>query len=136
MYALLKRFHHEIGPLMDVVPVNKSGKKIKTIHDLQKCKALLDTGANTTCISKSLAEKLDLKTEYEMNAKTPLNSTLVKIYTLDLFLCFDNDEYHEIECDEVVEFNGNEYYDIIIGRDIITLGQLNMLPRNVFSFTL
>jgi predicted aspartyl protease len=82
--------------------------------------ALLDTGASDTCISKSLAAKLGLKAIGRSVMNTAGGLHEVNQYWIDLSMR-NNVSFVNIHA---AEFTGNKRFDILIGMDIITLGDL------------
>ncbi|MBC6429284.1 MAG: hypothetical protein GDA55_08700 [Cellvibrionales bacterium] len=58
-------FHPDVGPLIEVAIVpfteSKGSKNAKKNNDVQLFKALIDTGATSTCLSGTVIDALDLK---------------------------------------------------------------------------
>ena len=95
--------------------------------------ALIDTGATATCISKTLAKKLKLKVIGQSMMNTAGGLKKANRYIIDLKLP------NEISFENVraVEFIGNTNFDILIGMDILMLGDLaitNAEKRTMTSF--
>jgi predicted aspartyl protease len=95
--------------------------------------ALLDTGATNTCISLSLASGLNLKVvgQGRMNTAGGIHET--NQYLIDLLMP-NNISFTNIRA---MEFIGNNKFDILIGMDILTLGDLaitNTNQQTVISF--
>ena len=96
--------------------------------------ALWDTGATSSCISDSVAGKLDLKPTGMMNIKTPSGSKEVRTFLVNIKL----PNYLSVVDVPVCETDiGNQDIDVLIGMDIILLGDFSVSifnDRTVFSF--
>ena len=96
--------------------------------------ALWDTGATSSCISDSVAGKLDLKPTGMMNIKTPSGSKEVRTFLVNIKL----PNYLSVVDVPVCETDiGNQDIDVLIEMDIILLGDFsvsNFNDRTVFSF--
>lgn len=96
--------------------------------------ALWDTGATSSCISDSVAGKLDLKPTGMMNIRTPSGSKEVRTFLVNIKL----PNYLSVVDVPVCETDiGNQDIDVLIGMDIILLGDFsvsNFNDRTVFSF--
>ena len=95
--------------------------------------ALIDTGATATCISKSLAKKLKLKVVGQGMMNTASGMQKTNQYLIDLQMQ-NNISFENIRA---VEFIGNNKFDILIGMDILMLGDLaitNAKQQTVTSF--
>jgi predicted aspartyl protease len=95
--------------------------------------ALLDTGASVTCISQTLADKLNLKTVGQGIMDTAGGIHKTNLYYIDLLMRNDI-SFINIQA---MEFTGSKRFDILIGMDILTLGDLaitNAGQRTVISF--
>ena len=95
--------------------------------------ALIDTGATATCISKPLARKLKLKVVGQSMMNTAGGLKRTNRYIIDLKMP------SEISFENIraVEFIGNTNFDILIGMDILMLGDLaitNAEKRTLTSF--
>ena len=122
--------------LMPVV-INQSKtlcQKFNLPHEAIDVYALLDTGASMTCISQSLAKKLNLRaiSQGRMNTAGGIIHE-ANLYYIDL-LMRNNVSFVNIR---TMEFTGNDKFDVLIGMDILTLGDLaitNAGQRTVTSF--
>jgi len=95
--------------------------------------ALIDTGATVTCISKSLAKKLKLKVVGQGMMNTASGMQKTNQYLIDLQMQ-NNISFENIRA---VEFIGNIKFDILVGMDILMLGDLaitNAKQQTVTSF--
>lgn len=99
-----------------------------------KVKALWDTGATGTCISKDVAQSLSMVSTGKKDIHTPSSTEKVNTYLLDIVL----PNKVEIKDVEVCETEiGNQGIDMLIGMDIILVGDFvvsNYDNKTVFSF--
>lgn len=87
--------------------------------------ALWDTGASSSCISKKVAAEIGLQPLGMAEVHTAGGIHTVPVYKIDVFL---NDIiFYSIE---VTEFVGNGKFDMLVGMDIITLGDLAITNAN------
>ena len=103
-------------------------------NSVAKGLALWDTGVTSSCISDSVAGKLDLKPTGMMNIRTPSGSKEVRTFLVNIKL----PNYLSVVDVPVCETDiGNQDIDVLIGMDIILLGDFsvsNFNDRTVFSF--
>lgn len=95
--------------------------------------ALVDTGATNSSISNKLADGIGLKTIEQCRVDAAGGSHISNVYSIDVFLR-NMVSFSNIRSTEFVE---NDMFDIIIGMDIITQGDLaitNHDNRTVVSF--
>lgn len=98
----------------------------------QGLKAVWDTGAMGTSISKSLAEKLNLDKIGEVEIQGVTGSAFCSKYLVSLILP-NNILIHELE---VSDCEGNIGCDVLIGMDVIAMGDfvINNVGETTFSF--
>jgi predicted aspartyl protease len=97
--------------------------------------ALVDTGASNTCISKQLADKLDLEIVGGGLMDTAGGLCEANLYEIDLIMR-NNVSFSNIRAMEFTSAD-NRAFDILIGMDILTLGDLAITNHNhqtVLSF--
>jgi predicted aspartyl protease len=95
--------------------------------------ALIDTGATNTSISNKLAASLGLKVIEQCEVEAAGGIHIANVYMIDVLLR-NMVEFSNIRS---AEFIANEKFDIIIGMDILTKGDLaitNHDNRTVLSF--
>jgi predicted aspartyl protease len=95
--------------------------------------ALVDTGASNTCVSKRLADRLNLEVIGDGMMDTAGGLYETNQYYIDL-LMRNNVSFTDIRA---MEFTSNKMFDILIGMDILTLGDFaitNANHRTVISF--
>jgi hypothetical protein len=88
--------------------------------------ALWDTGATASCISKALAEKIGLISVGRRKLKGISEIYKANEYIIDLNL----NNGVVINNARVAEFLNCDNFDVIIGMDIITLGDLSITNSN------
>lgn len=113
-------------------------KQIKTNDSrLIKTKGLWDTGCNVTSITKSLAMKLGLKKEGEVNVQIYSDSKpiIYNVYHANIYLpsgdCICNVQ--------ITEFNGDKDFEILVGMNIICrmdFAITNLNNKTTFSYNL
>jgi predicted aspartyl protease len=96
-------------------------------------RALVDTGASTSAISKTFSQQTNLKSFKMTKVFTANGVSEVLVYCLDVFL--PNNLL--LENWSVMEFSGGKDFDFIIGMDILRMGDIAITNANdamVFSF--
>lgn len=96
--------------------------------------ALWDTGATGTCISKELVQKLKLQPIGMQQIQTPSGTAIVNQYKMHIVL---NNEIIVKDVSVIDSEIGNQNIDVLIGMDIITLGDFgisNYENKTQFSF--
>lgn len=96
--------------------------------------ALWDTGATGTCISKELVQKLKLQPIGMQQIQTPSGTAIVNQYKMHIVL---NNEVVIQDVSVIDSEIGNQNIDVLIGMDIITLGDFgisNYENKTQFSF--
>lgn len=99
-----------------------------------ECKALIDTGAQTSCVSTNLINKLSLSPFYQTNIEFAMGSADVGVYLVDIEI----QEKIRIEGMVVANFPV-PVIDVIIGMDILSLGDMSMKGKGkelVFTFSI
>ena len=98
---------------------------------------LLDTGADRSCVSRSLAESLNLQPTGKVSVSGATGDREMNQYTIDLLLQFGQIS-NAIREHVVTEFTSNSTtaYDMLVGRDIICQGVLTMDFSGHFSFSI
>jgi hypothetical protein len=93
-----------------------------------------DTGATGTCISKDLVQKLGLLPIGMTKAHTPSGIGIMNKYMINLIL---NNEVRFVNLSVMDSEIGNQGIDVLIGMDIISLGDFaisNYNGKTQFSF--
>ncbi len=106
----------------------------KGILEKHPVKALWDTGANCSCISKRMSEKLGLSAENYAFMTTASGAQGSPTYLVNIEIA-GGFIFPELEVSEF--FLGNDDSDLIIGMDVITQGDLaisNWEGITAFSF--
>ena len=96
--------------------------------------ALWDTGATKTCVSEELAKELNLIPTGKQIINTPSGSSVQNTYLIDLLLP------NGVTINKIMILDakiGNQKIDMLIGMDVITLGDFavsNYNGRTYFTF--
>jgi hypothetical protein len=110
-----------LGYIITSVSVRQSSKICKIFglsHIQSDTQALWDTGASGACISKSLAERLDLRSVEMCDVSGISGIHSAQVYLIDIILP-NNVIVKQVRA---TEFLDNGMFNAIIGMDIITLG--------------
>lgn len=97
-------------------------------------KALWDTGATSTCLSKEIVSRLDLQSFGYQKISTPSGSGIVGQYRINIML------NNELQIQQITVLDseiGQQGIDVLIGMDIISLGDFaisNFENKTNFSF--
>jgi len=97
-----------------------------------KVKALIDTGANGTCISRRLASACNLERISVMKIVSAQGTGLAPVYKADIKLPCGTMFQNVL----VTEVSGSDNFDVIIGMDILSRGDIALTGSNegiVFS---
>lgn len=106
--------------------------------------ALVDTGASTTCITRSVADDLALQPIGKIDMHTAGGLVSVNTYDVHVALLIGHGknpdgsvtgEFAVLSNVRALEFDaGDASYQALIGRDILRLGVLTQSPDGHFSF--
>ena len=108
-------------------------QKYKLVCQEEKVRALWDTGATGSCISKGLASHLNLSPIDMCIVRGVSGSTKSNVYLIDILLP-SNVSINNVR---VSEFLDNGAFEIIVGMDIINFGDFaisNKDGKTIFSF--
>lgn len=102
----------------------------RPLPDQIDCKALIDTGAESTFIRKGLADQLGLNPVGVIKARTANSYEMCPIYSVQLIL--PNGSTADLK--QAIEMPLHDSVDILIGRDILKDTVLIYQgPRNQFT---
>jgi len=107
---------------------------VNSLKKVYSATALWDTGATRTCISNKVVKDLELMPTGKMDIHTPAGIKSVNTYLLDIILPNNVPVKDCVVCDSDI---GNQGLDMLIGMDIISLGDFAVSNYNkctVFSF--
>lgn len=123
----LREFRKKLGVVTEIEVTNPQTK--------ERCivKALWDTGATYTCLSKKMVEEMKLEQSGTYNLLTPLGvNNNVPSYNITLRLDTNKSAHYQIKAGV---FEGSKDFDIVLGLDLILNGRLSMWVENgVFNF--
>ncbi len=128
--------HIPISPKIAIIVDVKLGFYVKVQGNEKyvslNLKALIDTGANGSCISRRIAEDCNLKKISFVKIRSIQGESILPVYEADIQLdndtCFKNIAFTETA--------GSKHFDVIIGMDILSCGDFAFSSDNnglVFS---
>ena len=102
-------------------------------------RGLLNTGASTTCITRRAAQRIGLRPRGKRRVASVTSIEYHNQYLFGLGAFYEADDargYYMF--DEVlgVEFRDNDDFDVPIGMDVITRGDLTLFRSGEFTWTL
>lgn len=95
-------------------------------------KALIDTGATGSCISRRIAETCNLRRISFVKLTSVQGESILPVYEADIKLPFGADFMNV----PLTETEGSKHFDVIIGMDILSRGDFALSSDNdslVFS---
>lgn len=120
-------------------------QRLSRIPNLQVLRALIDTGATTTCITENAAKKLSLQPSGVVGVQgvggaTYHPSYIFKIGFVDLQqdeLGYQNPQFYLFDKEiEGPQFDcGKEEFDVLLGMDILRFGTLTVSNSGNFKFS-
>ena len=131
----------DVAVVPDSIPSDKTGRPGR----LHMCRALVDTGATSTCISKSVAAELGIEPTGKVDMQTAGGVVDVNVYSVRIGFPFGRKANQSGETTTQIQFinaiiqapefdPGNSNYRALIGRDILRIGVLSMSYDGHFSF--
>lgn len=136
MPCLSGNYLHSTSPTLPVIvcPVlknsNSSIKRTKTL-------GIIDTGATHTCISRRIVKGLDLTSRGQIKVSGVSGKAITDIFSVQIGLITSNNIYQMLPPIKVCSFIENEQkvFDLLIGMDIIRLGNLCLSFDGHFTFS-
>lgn len=101
---------------------------------LRQCLGIIDTGATSTMISEEIAQELGLEPSGSVSIAGVHGTSKANKYIVDIDL-----GGYVLEDHPVSGASGNAGFDLLIGMDILTLGDLHIIQRHgstVFRFAI
>ena len=148
MPAFSGKFNWKDGLIWQVgfIPSNKSKTpKIPNIDRIHLCPALVDTGACRTCISSSIAEKLQLKPSGKIQMQTATDFEEVNVYDVHPAIALPAAQSVEGELESTLQVFSSiqspesvprdPKFEALIGRDILQQGILTMSFDGHYTFS-
>lgn len=139
MPCLSRNFDPKIGPLINVgvllTGTLTSGVVVST--QITTFPALIDTGASVTCLSPSVARTVGLQPIGMRAMVSATQAVPVNVYLVDLLLPFGAAGLL-VPGTQVMEFapGGGNFFQMLVGRDIICQGSLTISFDGHFTFCL
>lgn len=126
--AFTTSYDHKSNRLINEAYIKANGEEMYTKN------AQWDTGATKTCISKAVVDRLGLVPVSQTMVLTPSGERLLDVYVVDVLL------RNNVTVPDVLAIGaeiGNQGIDLLIGMDIIGLGDFavtNVNDKTQFSF--
>lgn len=120
------RLDPEIGALVDVTVAKAGTFRRLPISNANWCdfRGLLDTGANTTCVTPRVVRNVGLSLSGQTEMKSGTQTAIVGSYLADLVIPLGiNTEFSSDQVVEdilVTEFPGELAADVLLGLDILS----------------
>lgn len=126
MSSITVPFDPSVGPVADIVVAPpgtiKSGTDISSPL-ARTYKALIDTGAAITCISRRVAQETGLRVVGKRHMISASRKELANLYRADVYIPIGDHgrEPHGLICEwaEVMEVMGDTNYQALLGRDVL-----------------
>lgn len=130
MPSLVSSFNPTIGPILQIgiAADDHSGRFI--LYD-----ALLDTGASSTAISNKVVEELNLEVTGMRMVASASDVRPTSIYTATIVIPFEHTVLR-VPDRQLGLFLAPDYFDILLGRDVLCQGHLSMAPDGHLTFSL
>ena len=144
MPCISGQYDPEVGVLLQVavLPGGHLNQAIRSNSEMPSVgvmgapvNGLLDTGADHTCVSRRLAQSLNLRPSGKVPVSGATGANEMNQYMIDLLLQFGQNSIAMTE-HMVTEFTSSSTaYDMLVGRDIICQGVFTMDFSGRFSFS-
>jgi hypothetical protein len=139
MPCLTGQFNPSVGILLNIVvlPPSPYGPGTQIPPTFTPFPALIDTGANTTCISRQVVQAVGLQSIGMTQMVSATQTIAAPVYLVDLLLPFGNAGLLQ-QGIHVMEFqvSGTHHFQMVLGCDILCRGVLTMSFDGHFTFSL
>ena len=135
MPCLSSNYLDGVGPLIQVV-ITSLDK-----NNTGKYYALIDTGAESTCISERVVKDLDLKHYGQTRITTPSGTETSPIFNVSFGFVLHSSLNQDLVAMKnaflqvIKAFLPQKEYDVLLGRDILCKGCFYMSNNGHFSFS-
>ena len=135
MPCITIQFNPAIGPLINLGIAQPGAVKTAAAEGkppaFEGCQALVDTGASVTCISREIAQKLELPPAGKMLMASASETREMNSYLVDIALPFGDPSAGVTSIVKsnmtVMEFEPNsQHYQALLGRDILDQALFSM----------
>lgn len=144
MSAYSGRLDWDVGLVIQVAIVPGSAEVATPPDEVHLCPALVDTGASATCISRSVAEALGLQAISMTEMLTAGGAVATNVYSVHVGLVGAtatspdgtvSTDLQMLAGLQTPEFDpGSASYQVLLGRDVLRRGVLNMSFDGHFAF--
>jgi predicted aspartyl protease len=124
MLCVRSKFNPLEGPLVKIGISSPDVFLAEAPHKVVTVWALIDTGADLTCIFSSVAEEAEVLSFEKRDMMSASHATASNIYIVNLQIHLA-ESIVELRSHEVVEFAGSEYRKCraLLGRDVLCMGE-------------
>ncbi len=144
MSAYSGRFDWDVGLVIQVAVVPGNLDVATPPDEVHLCPALVDTGASSTCISRAVAEALGLQAISMTEMLTAGGAVATNVYSVHIGLVGPtatspdgtvSTDLQMLAGLQTPEFDpGSASYRVLLGRDVLRRGVLNMAFDGHFAF--
>ena len=137
MPCLSSKYHKGIGPLIQVVITSIDQDKTSK----SKYNALIDTGADGTCVSEKVVKDLELNPNGQIKMSGPSGIKDTFVYDVSFGLVLTSSLTQDLVAMSKVSlqvtqvFLPKKGYDVLLGKDILCKGCFYMSNDGHFSFS-
>jgi len=130
------RFDPSVGPLIQIGISEAGVEPSASPNRVRNYSALIDTGAQVTCIAPSVAQDLGLRPFGKRPMVSAHEARPANCYFVDLLVHFD--VLVPFRQTTVVEFNrpASASFEMLLGRDLLCKGSFFMSPDGRYTFCL
>lgn len=145
MPCMSRPFDPSIGPLFDVVIVPHGQAQRTFVRDsssevvpleLQSNSLLVDTGADNTCISPSVAADVGLVPIGVRAVHGATGAAHHNQYLIDLVIPFGNTLFIVPNLPVIEVASSSPHFEGLLGRDVVCQGHLSVSWDNTYKFCL
>jgi predicted aspartyl protease len=127
MPSLSRGFEIRVGPLVQISIGSPGTEPAAFPHQLQTVWALIDTGAQQTCISPSVAVAAQIEPIGMQPMRSATHVVNTNVYLVDLRIRLDSFVlYPGVQIGEFPQQPKGSRFDAILGRDVLCKGRFIM----------
>lgn len=118
MYGDSGEWDEQVGPLIEV---GLFAGGFPEARDIPRFKALLDTGAETSCVSRTAAAILNIR-DRPVSTRTvssPSGRADLDVYEVSLVFFITPSAFQVLEMEMIEAKSDSDDWDVLIGRDVL-----------------
>jgi hypothetical protein len=128
MPCLSRGFEVRIGPLVQICISPPGTLPLSSPHQISTVWALIDTGAEQTCIAPSVAAAAELGPIAMQRMRSATHAVDVNVYLVDLLIRLESYvSYPGVQVAEFPQPVAGSSFEAILGRDILCRGSFFMV---------